>query len=178
MIDFKILQLKTVEKATETIANEEERLEQPRKHSQNVFQELFQKIDSWSNFRDEISQKIDDIFETLSNAVDKRALIDLKAEVKDLMHAQSSINEQLKEPLVTAQELQQMKEMMEEKLQYLHKSLQELSQNLFPFYEMKETISSIKDSEDLLKCDIDNIRKEVLKLKKQVDEEHGELHIQ
>lgn len=147
-------------------------------NSTDAFTELYTKIAKWTNFRDEISKKVEEIYDSLSNTVDKSALMELKTEINELVESQSlAKNDQPTEPPVTLQDFQKLKDSMEENLQYANKNLQELKQNFFPFYEMKETVINIKDAEDLIKCDIENIRKELLKVLKQLDDQQGSLLI-
>ena len=177
MIDSKIQNLKSTAPTTSENMTKDHDEEQTDNNT-DAFTELYMKIEKWSNFRDEISKKVEEIYDSLSNTVDQSALMELKTEINKLVESQSlAKNDQPTEPLVTLQDLQKLKDSMEENLQYANKNLQELKQNLFPFYEMKETVMNIKDAEDLIKCDIENIRKELLKVLKQLDDQQGSLLI-
>ena len=156
-----------------------------------AFEELYTTMHDWCDFREEAAQKINNLEEHLLNTIDKNSLTHLKNELKSLAEIQSTLknNQQqvkdelhklaemqsspLHKPVASRHDLSQLETSLDGQLQALSKSLQEMKQNFFPFYEMQETVGGLKETEDHVKNDIKSIRKEIMKIMKQLDDEQG-----
>lgn len=149
-----------------------------------AFEELCTTMHDWSDFREEAAQKIHDLEECLSNTVDKNSWSNMEQELKNLAEIQQQVKDELNKlaqmqdfslpkPIASQQDLSQLETSLEGQLQGLGKSLQEMKQNFFQLYEMKETVGGLKESEDHMKSDVENIRKEIMKIMKQLDDEQG-----
>lgn len=154
-----------------------------------AFEELRGTMKNWIDFHEEAAQKINDLEETLSNYVDSNSL--MQHELKNLADVQSTLkknqqevqaelsklmemqNRPLIEPIASQQDLSQLETSLDGQLQALSKSLQEMKHNFFQLYEMKDTIGVLKESEDHTKSDIENIRREIMKIVKQLEDEQG-----
>ena len=157
-----------------------------------AFEELCMTMQSWCDFREEAAQKIRDLEECLSNTVDKNSLLNLEQELKNLAEVQSTLkNSQeqvenelnrmsdrpLVESIASQQDLTKLETSVDGQLHAFTKNLQEMKQNFFQLYEMKETIGCLKESEDQMKSDIDHIRREIMKIIKQMEDEQGMIFV-
>lgn len=158
-----------------------------------AFEELYRTMHDWSGFREEAAQKINDLEEVLSSKGDKSTLFSLEQELKNLAEIQSTLKnsqEQVKyelnklaeiknrpvfESIASQHDLNQLEDSLDGQLETLSKSLQEMKQNFFQLYEMKETVGGLKESEDHIKSDMESIRREIMKITKQLDEEQGKV---
>ena len=154
-----------------------------------AFEELRITMQKWADFREDVAQKIKYLEESLSNYVDNNSSI--QQELTNLAHMQSTLKnkqEQVQaelnklmemqsrpviDPIASQQDLSQLESSLDAQLQALSKSLQEMKHNFFQLYEMKETIGGLKESDDHTKSDIENIRREIMKIVKQLEEEQG-----
>ena len=151
-----------------------------------AFEELYMTMHDWRDFREEAAQKIDAL---------ENSSLNLEQEFKNLAQIQSTLNnsqEQLKselnklsemtnrpsvEPIASRQDLTQLETSLDGQLQAFAKSLQEMKQNFFQLYEMKETIGGLTESEGHMKSDIDHIRRELMNIMKQLDDEQGKIFV-
>jgi hypothetical protein len=142
-----------------------------------AYEELCATMQNWSVFREEAAQKISDLEERLSNTVDKNSLLNLEKELKNLAEIQSKLSEVNDRPLIgpiaSQKDLTSLETSLDGQLQAFTKSLQDMKQKFFQLYEMKETIGGLKESEDQMKSDIDHIRREIVNIMKQLDDEQG-----
>ena len=154
-----------------------------------AFEELRVTMQNWIDFREEAAQKMNDLEETLSSYVDNNSL--MQHELKNLADIQSTLNNNqqqvqaelnklmemqnrpLIEPIASQHDLSQLETSLDGQLQALGKSLQEMKHNFFQLYEMKDTIGGLKESDDHTKSDIENMRREILKIVKQLEDEQG-----
>ena len=154
-----------------------------------AFEELRITMQKWADFREDVAQKIKYLEDSLSNYVDNNSSI--QQELTNLAHMQSTLKnkqEQVQaelnklmemqsrpiiDPIASQQDLSQLESSLDAQLQALSKSLQEMKHNFFQLYEMKETIGGLKESDDHTKSDIENIRREIMKIVKQLEEEQG-----
>lgn len=170
-------------------AGMQERDERRGSINTQAFEELRITMQNWADFREDVAQKIKCLEESLSNYVDNNSSI--QQELTNLAHMQSTLkNKQeqvqaelnklmemqsrpLIDPIASQQDLSQLETSLDAQLQALSKSLQEMKHNFFQLYEMKESIGGLKESEDHTKSDIENIRREIMKIVKQLEEEQG-----
>lgn len=170
-------------------AGMQERDERRGSINTQAFEELRITMQNWADFREDVAQKIKCLEESLSNYVDNNSSI--QQELTNLAHMQSTLkNKQeqvqaelnklmemqsrpLIDPIASQQDLSQLESSLDAQLQALSKSLQEMKHNFFQLYEMKESIGGLKESEDHTRSDIENIRREIMKIVKQLEEEQG-----
>ena len=159
-----------------------------------AFEELYMTMHDWCDFRELAAQKMNDLEECLLNTVHKDSMMDLKQELSNLAEIQSTLKESqqlVKDELnklaecqnrpvlhaiASQHDLSQLETSVEGRLQGLNKSIQEMKQNFFQLYEMKESVGGLKESEEHIKSDVENIRREVMKIIKQLEDEQGKIH--